>query len=470
MGVFGTMNSFSVFLDAMGKDPTMGRPSSTALSFGNSVGVGISPLLGIVVGGLVDRVGPRVMILLSALSMATASVLSSFVAHSAGTLVATYAIPSAIASSLMTSPGIVSVGSWFDKQRAFAMGVAYAGGGAGSCILPVVAGAILESTNDWRVSFRYMALFMLAPAASVALISLRAQEPTAGDGEASVNERCPEDSETAPVVPYKNKSASVMSADEFGIVELDEMHFAHRRLVELLPMRVLVRSLLSTDFVALFFASTMFGLSFYATLFAVIPYARQLGQPGSAYEAYPAISMEKATTLMVYYGVLQIVGSIFLGAFASRINNRYAYVICCGVAAVAFGFFAISRSYEAMAAAVSVIGLAQAGSLAVLPALVVDHFEGPNAGTFVGLDFCSFAIGGFTGAPLVTAIQEAHNGDYTISIAILGFASFLSGMVALFAVPPRKMSTVVPVRSAESLLSKRQSTLAGPPGGQQMLY
>jgi len=50
--------------------------------------------------------------------------------------------------ALMYLPAIVSVGLYFEKKRAFAMGIAVSGTGVGTCVLPYIMDEIVH-TRSW---------------------------------------------------------------------------------------------------------------------------------------------------------------------------------------------------------------------------------------------------------------------------------------------------------------------------------
>ncbi|KAG5511411.1 hypothetical protein JKF63_07374 [Porcisia hertigi] len=155
---YGIDNSYSIFSDSMQKDATLGFPSATTVSFGNSVSLGLSPVFGVFAGFLVDRVPPRIMMFLSTAMLFAALWLSSTYATSAAQVTASYSLLASISSAFMLSPGAAATGSWFQKRIGLGQGINFCGGGVGSTVIPAVLGSLVD-VYGWRHTFRLMSAF-----------------------------------------------------------------------------------------------------------------------------------------------------------------------------------------------------------------------------------------------------------------------------------------------------------------------
>ena len=134
--------------------------SRTIVTSGNAVSkLLVGPLFGFFAGYLIDRYGPRKMMLTGALMASIALIGLSF----SSTLSFFYffyifnALGYVFAGPL---PCQVLVSRWFDKNRGKAMGIAYLGIGVGGAIAPLLA-AQLEKSFGWHFSLMSMGILVL---------------------------------------------------------------------------------------------------------------------------------------------------------------------------------------------------------------------------------------------------------------------------------------------------------------------
>ena len=134
--------------------------SRTIVTSGNAVSkLLVGPLFGFFAGYLIDRYGPRKMMLTGALMASIALIGLSF----SSTLSFFYifyifnALGYVFAGPL---PCQVLVSRWFDKNRGKAMGIAYLGIGVGGAIAPLLA-AQLEKGFGWHFSLMSMGILVL---------------------------------------------------------------------------------------------------------------------------------------------------------------------------------------------------------------------------------------------------------------------------------------------------------------------
>ncbi len=134
--------------------------SRTIVTSGNAVSkMLVGPLFGFFAGYLIDRYGPRKMMMTGALLASIALIGLSF----SSTLTFFYffyifnALGYVFAGPL---PSQVLVSRWFDKNRGKAMGIAYLGIGVGGAIAPLLA-AQLEKGFGWHISLMTIGILVL---------------------------------------------------------------------------------------------------------------------------------------------------------------------------------------------------------------------------------------------------------------------------------------------------------------------
>jgi MFS family permease len=164
---FGTAYTFGAFFDAMADDLHAGR-GSTALIFGVTLFLFFG--LGVVSGPLADRFGPRRLMLLGAVLLATGLALTSRVDSVVQGYV-TYGLGVGLGGGLVVTPMYVIAGGWFVRRRAIAMGVVATGNGLGTLVLVPLAERLIDR-NGWRDAYVTLAiidLVLLSIAACVVL-------------------------------------------------------------------------------------------------------------------------------------------------------------------------------------------------------------------------------------------------------------------------------------------------------------
>ena len=146
--VFGVAYSFGAFFDSMAEDFGVGS-GATALVF--SVTISLSFALAPFTGRAADRLGPRPVVLLGAACLA-AGLLATTIVPGIALGYVTYGAGVGLAVACGYVPMVSTVGGWFQRQRAAAMGVAVAGIGLGTLVGSPLAAALIDATS-WRTTF-----------------------------------------------------------------------------------------------------------------------------------------------------------------------------------------------------------------------------------------------------------------------------------------------------------------------------
>ncbi len=143
-GIYGLPFFFDFIMEERGW-------SRTQITSGNAVGkLIVAPLFGFFAGWLIDKYGPRSLMMTGALMLAIAFVGIAF-SSSLEMFYVFYvfnALGYVFAGPL---PSQVLISRWFDKNRGKAMGIAYLGIGAGGAVVPILA-AQLVSMYDWNTA------------------------------------------------------------------------------------------------------------------------------------------------------------------------------------------------------------------------------------------------------------------------------------------------------------------------------
>lgn len=111
--------------------------------------------LSMITGRLADRFGPRPVLLFGAASLLAGLLLTSRV-NSLGMGYLTYGLGVGIAAAAGYIPMVATVGGWFERQRATAIGLAVAGIGCGTLVLSPLS-AWLVDRSGWRDTYVLLA-------------------------------------------------------------------------------------------------------------------------------------------------------------------------------------------------------------------------------------------------------------------------------------------------------------------------
>lgn len=160
----GVMYTFGVFFTPMEAEF---HTSRTATSVFFAITGMLFYLFGSVAGRLSDRFGARPIVLVGAIIMGAGLALTA-AAPQMWTGYLTYGVGVGIGAACAYIPTLALVGGWFIRYRTMALGLAAAGTGCGTLLLPPLAAVLIEA-HGWRTAYAWFAagsfLLLLACAA-----------------------------------------------------------------------------------------------------------------------------------------------------------------------------------------------------------------------------------------------------------------------------------------------------------------
>lgn len=141
--------------------------SRTVITSGNAVGkILIAPLFGFIAGWLIDRHGPRRMLMAGAV-MAGSALIGLSLMNSLGMFYSFYILNALGYVFGGPLPCQVLISRWFDKNRGKAMGIAYLGIGAGGALVPLISTNI-EKTYGWHYALAGIGIIVMIIAVPLA--------------------------------------------------------------------------------------------------------------------------------------------------------------------------------------------------------------------------------------------------------------------------------------------------------------
>jgi MFS family permease len=371
---FGCAYTFSVFVEALQRDFDASRGSvSLVFSLAGFLYFG----LGIISGPLADRVGSRGLavagMILTGLGLAAASL-----ARSLPEVYAAYGLGVGLGVGCAYVPAIGAVQRWFVRRRGFASGLAVSGIGVGTLVMPPLASFLIESLG-WRGA--YLALGTFAAVVGGGLALLIENDPRdrglGPDGD-------PPPSGTQP---KRAEGNSVRDAIRSG------------------------------RFMSLYAACLICSFGVFVPFVHLVPYAQDHG-----------VTPASAVLLLGVIGVGSTAGRFFLGGLADRMGRQLSLLLMFAGMALALAVWMIATNIWSLAAFAFVYGVFYGGWVAVLPAVVMDHFGGRNVSGIIGILYTSVAFGTLIGPSAAGFVFDLGH-SYTVPILASAGANIIAAII-----------------------------------------
>jgi len=369
---FGTRVAFGVFFKPMLTDFGWTRAMTSGAA---SVSTVIEGLLGIVMGGLNDRLGPRVVLTFCGFFLGAGYLLMSQVS-SLWQIYLFYGVMVGIGMSGIIVPLLSTVSRWFVERRGMMTGVVMSGFGIGSLAAPP-ASSWLISIYDWRVSYLILGgivlVVIIVAAQFLRRNPVRRERPVYNAG--TVTER----EVTAGTEGFS--PAEAVRTRQFWLV------------------------------IAMYLCT---GFCFSTMIVHIVPHATDLG-----------ISAATAAVILAVSGGTSIAGNLVLGSAGDRSGNRPVYFI--GLILIAAAYFWLTPAAEAWQLYLfsSVIGFACGGCVALQPSLVAGLFGLKSHGLLFGIAGLGHTTGAALGGFLAGYIFDVTGSYQTVfiicaAVAIIG--------------------------------------------------
>lgn len=359
---FGVAYSFAAFFQALREEFDATR-ADISLVFALTGFLYFT--LGAVSGPLADRIGPRRVIvggvLLIALGLALASA-----AQALWQVYVTYSLCVGIGVGLAYVPAVGAVQRWFIKRRGLASGMAVAGIGAGTLVIPLLAAGGIELWG-WRESYLGLALLTLAVGVPAALYIENSPEKRGlrPDNDA------PQPGGSPPATGFTIREA------------------LHAR-----------------PFWLLYTASFATAIGIFIPFAHLAPYARDEGFS----EGFGAL-------LVGLIGVGSTAGRLLLGGSADRIGRRIALAATFAAMGLCLlAWLGATQQWSLILFALA-FGAAYGGFVALVPALSTDYFGRRNAGGIIGVLYTAAGIGALLGPIVAGSVYDARD-SYALPILL----------------------------------------------------
>jgi len=379
---FGAYNSFGIFFDRMLADFNWTRAITSG---GFSLSWIMQGLLGIVMGRLNDRFGPRVVLTVSGVLVGLGYLLMSQLS-AAWQLYLFYGVIIGSGMGGCWVPLVSTVARWFTKRRTLMTGVVLTGIGIGTLVAAPVVSRLI-SAYDWRMSYIIVGGVVLGVVVLAAQLLRRDPARTrrrAFDGGEQERQE---------------------SVAETGSLSLRQ---AGR-----------TRQFWLTS--GMFFC---FGFCVYTVLTHIVLHATGLG-----------ISSTSAANILAAAGGLSIAGRIVLGSAADRFGNRRVFIIGFILMAATLFWLVPARELWALYLFAVVFGFAFGGCATSESPLVAGLFGLRSHGLILGvINLFGFTFGAAVG-PLIGGYIFDSTSSYQLAFIVCGALS-VAGLILTVLLSP----------------------------------
>ena len=369
-----------------------------------SAGFVVSAVLSPVIGRVMDRRGPRIVIVTGVAVMAAGFFLATVVSEpwhlylTLGLLVGTGG------NCLGYTAHALFLPNWFVHRRGLAMSVAFSGVGVGSIILLPWVGAVIEGLG-WRAACFALGVLVLTVLAPLNLLAKRRPEDLGLEPDGR---------------PAPREGASDLRAASVVDPSWTAVDWTLRR-----AMR-------TTRF-------WWIAVGYFAAMFAW--YAVQVHQ--TKYLVEVGVSAAGAAWALGCVSLVAVPGQIALGHVSDRIGREWVWTVGSLGFALCY-LFLLLMSRDATPTLLSLMIVAQ-GTLgysltSVIGAIPAEIFAGRHYGTIFGTLMLAAIAGGAAG-PWITGMLYDATGSYTLAFALAIGGCALSA-VAIWLAAPRTVRAV----------------------------
>jgi MFS family permease len=362
--IFGVSYSFAAFFASFAGEFSAQR-ADVSLVFGLSGGVYF--VFGAGAGMLADRFGPRAVTSAGMLLIAAGLLLCSF----AGSMVmvyAAYGVGVGLGIALVYTPAIACVQPWFTQRRGLAAGLASAGIGAGTVVVPLIAAATITALQ-WRDAMRVLALGALLVGLCVTGLLRRAP------------------------------AASAARSDQ-------------------IPGLSLKQALHDRRFWWLYLSIVLAAPSMFIPFAHVSAAARDLG-----------VDAASAVGLVGLIGIGSLVGRFAIGALADRLGRMLTLLLMQVSMGASFLAWFGAGSYPTLVFFALWFGLSYGGIVSLLPAISMDLFGARAVAGIIGTLYTGAALGNLLGPVLAGAVFD-RGGSYVPVLWVCMGLSALAAVVS----------------------------------------
>jgi MFS family permease len=326
----------------------------------------IGPLFGFLAGWMVDRFGPRKLMMVGIL-MAGAALVGLASVSTLGMFYFFYMLNALGYVCAGPLPNQVLLSRWFEKSRGKAMGIAYLGIGLGGAAVPWISHALVQLWG-WQAALRALGLLIVAIALPAAFFTK--DPPRPGDASQQKDNRAP--------------------------VKLPES----RRAFLTIPFFLLtVGSMLSIGAAS----GTQQNLKLFLSMDL-------------------DIAQNEATRVLSLVLAFSIAGRLIMGWLADRFPKKYVMLLIYLLVAGAIPLLLAGRSEAYLYTFAAVFGIALGGDYMIVPLMTAEIFGTQSLGRLLGVILTAGSVAEAVAPWLVAHLRDTTGSYMTGFLALIGMA------------------------------------------------
>jgi MFS family permease len=340
---------------------------------------------GILAGRLNDRIGPRIIMVVSGTSLGLGYLLMAHM-QAPWQLYFLYGIMVGIGFSTHDVITLSTVARWFIKRRGMMSGIVKVGTGAGQLLVPLIAAALIAAYG-WRHAYTIIGATALVILVATALLLRRdpAEKGQFPDGNSA----------------DADGSASATSEPNISI----------RKAVRKGSFWILCVA----EFTIFFCLLTM--------VVHIVPHATDLG-----------LSPATAAGVLATIGGVSMVGRISMGTANDKIGGKRSLTICFIILLSGLCWLQIADKAWMLFLFAAVYGFSHGGFFTVMSPLVAELFGTGSHGLLFGLILFSGTIGGTVGPVLAGRMFDVVGSYQGVFWVLIGLA--LTGLIMILMLGP----------------------------------
>jgi MFS family permease len=393
---FGIRANFSVFYVALLEEFGWNRGGSAGVQ---SMALITYTVMAPLVGGLIDRFGPRRVVVPGILILALGLILC----RSIETLAQFYLFYGVVVGAGITSIGIVTYSAimahWFEKKRGLASGIALSGMGLGTFVLVPLSQSLI-SMWGWRLTFVALGGLVLIIALPLNALFLRHKPSEVGQNVDGLDNH----------IPFAEAGACAMKADDLGLGWTTKKVLSSGR----------------------FWAMMAFTFCSIIAIYIIMVHSvRFLVDQG--------VAKMTAAFILAMVGVVSSIFRIFWGGLSDRIGREITYTmgIACGCLGVASLLIFETHASPLFTYSFFVFfGMGWGVTAPMMMAVSADLFKGKIFGLIYGFVEAGVGIGAAFGAWVAGFIFDQTQ-SYKLAFILVIVAMALS-CVFIWMAAPRK--------------------------------
>ncbi len=359
--------------------------SRATISGASSLAFLMMGAIGILAGRLNDKIGPRILIAVSGISLGLGYMLMSRM-RAPWQLYLLYGALVSVGFSTHDVITLSTIARWFEKHRGMMTGIAKVGTGAGQLVGPLIATALIAA-GGWRNAYLIMGAGSLIIIVAVAQVLRRDPQGMGlqpdGVNDESVDARAGSTQTDVPLrIALRTKQLWIICMAEFAIF--------------LCLLTIVVH---------------------------IVPHATDQG-----------LSPATAAGVLSTIGGVSMLGRIVMGTANDRIGGKRSMMICFIVLICGLIWLQVAKEAWMLFLFAAIYGFAHGGFFTVVSPMVAEFFGIGSHGALFGIVLFSGTIGGAIG-PLLAGRTFDITASYQIVFLVLAGVALI-GLVLITLLQP----------------------------------